>query len=118
MPMPASLTAMTMLSPARSSFTCTRPCLGVNLIAFETRFQMTWRSRPESPEIGPASLSKTSSTLISLAWAGGGQRCHRGFEHRLRLDGADVQTQLARDNARDVEQIADDPVLRARAAFD
>ena len=48
-PIPSSLTQICACVPARSRRTSMRPCGGVNLTAFESRFQITCCSRLGSP---------------------------------------------------------------------
>ena len=71
MPMPVSATLISMCEFTRSSSTCTLPPLGVNLIAFESRFQTTCCSRLGSPEIGPAPGSSSFSSRMPFASAAG-----------------------------------------------
>jgi hypothetical protein len=71
MPAPLSSTLISMQEPTRDSVTATRPPRGVNLIAFDSRFQMTCCRRLGSPEIGPADGSTSSTRRMLLDSAEG-----------------------------------------------
>ena len=103
----------------RQAARCTRPPSGVNLMAFESRFQTTCCRRSGSPETGPASGSSSVSSADAPwpprpgATASRAASIDRGQVHR-----AHVEPQLAGDDARDVEDVLDELGLRARVALD
>ena len=69
MPCPVSLTRASTLEPARCRSTSTRPPRGVNLIAFESRFQITCCNRSASPRTRPAAGSMSRASVIAFASA-------------------------------------------------
>jgi len=71
MPMPESLTTISTCELTRSSRTWTRPCFGVNLTAFDNRFQTTCCNRSGSPETGPTRGSATIWIRTCFASAAG-----------------------------------------------
>ena len=100
MPMPVSATLISTCEFTR----CERrpaPCrrCGVNLIAFESRFQTTCCSRPGSPEIGPASGSSTFSRRMPFASAAGRTVSSAASMNAAGLDRLHVEAQLARGDA-------------------
>ena len=71
MPIPVSLTRMTAFPPTSRRRTSTRPPRGVNLMAFDSRFQITCWRRSASPSTGLASGAIETSRRIPLASAAG-----------------------------------------------
>ena len=71
MPTPLSEIVTRICESTRSIRASTRPPAGVNLTAFESRFQNTWRSRSASPFIRGGSPDTVRSSVISLASAAG-----------------------------------------------
>jgi hypothetical protein len=71
MPGPVSRTLMRAMAPVRSSRSSTEPPSGVNLMAFDRRFQTTCCSRWESPTIDPAREWRTTLRTMCLASADG-----------------------------------------------
>ena len=71
MPMPVSATAISTCASSRCEHDLHVPPRGVNLMAFDSRFQTTCCRRPGSPEIGPAAGSRMRSTRMPLASAAG-----------------------------------------------
>ena len=108
------------LAPARASArTPTCPPCGVNLTAFESRFQTICCSRSGSAriELRPGSIAMSSA--IALASAAGVDRVGRlRGPRRPTSTGRTSSRSLPRDHARHVEQVVDEPRLRAGVALD
>ena len=104
MPMPVSLTTSSSTSPTRRAAIDTRPAArGVNLTAFDSRFQTTCCSRSGSPQLGmPPALEAPLAWRTPLASAAGRIELHRGRRtSATRSNGPVVEAQLAADDARD-----------------
>src|SRR5260370_703930 len=71
MPIPESRTSMTALSPDSFRRTSTRPPRGVNLMALESRFQITCCKRSLSPSTGLSRAVRETTRSIALASAAG-----------------------------------------------
>ena len=69
MPMPLSLTLISTWEFTRSRRTCTRPFLGVNFTAFETRFQMSY-TLEQGKTLGIVGESGSGKSVSSMAIMG------------------------------------------------
>ena len=120
MPAPVSLTDdLDLRSPARDSRSRRVPPSGVNLIAFDSRFQTICCSRSGSARIGRRRrIEVASRTLMRLAAIAGPTRFDRAAQDVGDVDRPRVEPQLAADRARDVEQVVDQPRLRLGVALD
>ena len=99
MPMPLSRTDSRTVWSCRMRLTAIWPPAGVNLIAFETRFQVIWRRRSASPRIVKRSTIGGAAIVIPLASAlgrsdsttaavigasGSGRSCNRSLPVTMR----------------------------------
>ena len=117
-PMPLSRTESSTAPPTCASRTSTRPPVGVNLMAFESRFQATCCSRPGSPA---TSRRAPRTRWLDRDLPRGRRRPHRldgRLEDRAEIDGPDVQPELPAHDPRHVEQVVHDLGLGAGAALD
>jgi len=115
---PLSLTARRTYSPTIANRTSTRPSRGVNLIALATRFHTTCWSRSGSPEMRAVFGLSPTSRRMPFASAAGRTESIAASIHPLQRDRPDVQSKLARDRARDVEEIVDQPRLQPGTSLD
>ena len=108
MPMPVSLTTISTCEFTRSRRTCTRPRFGVNFTAFDTRFQTTCCRRPGSPDTGPTRGSTIGLDAHALGVGGGLNRRDGVVDDQRQLHRLHVEPDLARHDARDIEDVLDD----------
>ena len=94
MPSPSSRTVTWASEPDRSSRTSTRPCFGVNLIAFASRFQNTCCRRASSPLTSRAESSIDSSSEMPFAMAAGRTLSAAAFRTSSRFAGSNAMTIL------------------------
>ena len=116
--MPVSATLISMCEFTRSSRTCTLPSLGVNLMAFDSRFQITCWSRSGSPKIGPAAGSRKLSRRMSLASAAGRTVSMAASMIDNGSTGCTSRRSLPDGDAAHVEQVFDQLGLHPRVALD
>jgi hypothetical protein len=81
---------------ALAAETCTRPPFGVNLIALDSRFQITCCRRLGSPETGPARGSRTVSSRHVLGLGCRADGFDRRFDESPPAQGLHVEAHLAR----------------------
>ena len=94
------------------------PPRGVNFTAFESRFQITCWMRVGSATITPRVGASDSRDGDVLRVRGRVHRLDRVHDHARDLDRLRREAQLAGDDARDVEDVVDEPRLKLRAAGD
>ena len=99
--------------------TPTVPPRGVNLIAFESRFQITCWSRSGSPQTAaePSTRSRRRARRPSPPPPAARPRARPRRRRRAQI-GFELEPQLAGDDARDVEDVLDELGLRPRVALD
>ena len=118
MPMPVSATLISTCEFTRSSTTCTLPPLGVNLIAFDSRFQTTCCRRSGRRRSGRPAGRGTVASRMSFASADGRTVSIAASMNDARVDRLDVEAHLARGDPAHVEQVVDELGLHARVALD
>ena len=119
MPRPVSVTSISACPSAACARTSTCPPAGVNLTAFDSRFQNTCRSRAASPRTAMSGSSAMSVDIVTplvsaVGWIASSAENRMGASST----GSPRQPQLAERDARDVEQIFDQRGLRPGVAVD
>ena len=95
------------------------PPRGVNLTAFESRFQTTCCRRSASPHhAGQARRRCRSSSVMPFALGGRPHHVERRVDDLRQVDRPDLEPQLAGDDARHVEHVLDELRLRLGVALD
>ena len=118
MPIPVSLTTISMCELTRSTRTCTRPSFDVNLTAFDSRFHTTCCRRSGSPETGPTRGSTIVCRRMPFASAAGCTVATALWTMSGSSTGLHVETDLARDDPGDVEHVLDDLGQRGGIALE
>ncbi len=117
MPSPLSVTTISTCDSTATTRTSTRPPLGVNLIALESRFHTTCWSRVGSPaSCGTGPMSADELDALGLGREPDG--VERGLRDGGHVDGAHLDLELSGDDPGDVEQILDELRLRGGVALD
>jgi hypothetical protein len=83
----------------------------------DTRFQTTCWSRSGSPSTAASRIDRVLKA-DALGLGGGPNRVERGLDHRRELHRAQLQSHLAGDDARDIEEVLDQPDLGRGVALD
>jgi hypothetical protein len=96
----------------------TRPPAGVNFTAFVMRFQTTCWSLSSSPRDDPELRVEIGHDLDPLRVGRRARRVDGGADDGGEVHGRVVDADLARDDARDVEDVLDELSLRLRVPVD
>ena len=100
------------------SATVTRPSTPVNLTAFDSTFQNTCCSRCGSAKTGWTPSSKCVSSRTRFACIDGRTESSDAAENRTHIERFHREHHLARNDARDIENVLDQPKLRFGIALD
>ena len=111
-------TARRTVEPTHFKLMVTTPPRCVNLIAFESRFQITCRKRFVSPFTRQSPLTTLCSELNPFDVRGGPQSINSRFDNRREIQRMQIETKIPGDDARNVEQVVDQTRLRTRVTLD
>ena len=118
MPAPVSRTAIVATPSPACREIATWPPSGVNLIAFDRRFQTTCWRRAGSPTTGPTSSSRNRLIRMERDAASRCNGLDRVLHDSLQAHDLGVEAQLAGDDPADVQQVGDELGLHPRVARD